>query len=86
MRLDSRAVTMLVPIGAESECTGCTRLMTFIPLGKEKWVIANVYVGRGKTRKWDRLEKWHPTCYRSAGKPYGDAPLRKAQISKRTSW
>lgn len=77
---------MLVPIGAEAECTRCGRLMTFRPPGKDTWIVANVYEGNGKFRRWDRVEKWHPQCYDENGRPYGEAPYRKAQISKSTSW
>jgi hypothetical protein len=86
METDSRAVTMTIPFGADSECTSCERLITFIPPGKGKWVVANVYEGKGKKRRWNRVENWHPECYEVRGLPYGEAVARKTTITKRTSW
>lgn len=84
--IDTRAVTMLVPIGVEADCAACDRLIKFVPPGKGKLIVANVYEGRGKRRHWSRVENWHPECYEGKGQPYGEAPVRKAQISSRTSW
>ena len=77
---------MVVPFGADDDCALCDDSMTWHPPGTEVWVVANVYEGRGEQRHWDRVEKWHPKCYDSKGRPYGEAPYRKAQISKSTSW
>lgn len=32
-------------------------------------VICNIYVGRGKRRRWDRVEHWHESCFDEAGQP-----------------
>ena len=83
-RLDSRAVTMVVPTYARGDCSKCKEKIIFTPPGKEHWVLANVYKGRGQKRKWDHLEHFHESCYSEAGLPYGLAPYKKTKIVRHT--
>lgn len=81
--LNTRAVTMVIPTHAQGDCSKCKGRIIFVPPGKEHWVLANVYKGRGQKRKWHHLEHFHSICYSEADEPYGPAVYKKTSQSQR---
>ena len=81
--LDTRAVTMVIPMHAAGNCAKCRGKIVFAPPGKDRWVLANIYHGRGAKRKWDRLEYFHSLCYTEANEPYGKAAYKKTRQGQR---
>lgn len=69
-RLGTRAVERPVIPGQQYDCSAeCGDKIKFRARERRKVIYANVYSGD----RWDRLECWHPSCYRKAGSPHGKA-------------
>jgi len=64
----SRAVSRLVEPGNWAECSLCEEVIKFRARERRVQVICNVYV----SNRWDRVEHFHPDCYKAAEAPYGD--------------
>lgn len=64
---DSRAVSRLVEPGNWAECVLCEEIVKFRARERRAQVICNVYVDN----QWDRVEHYHPDCYKAADEPYG---------------
>lgn len=83
----TRAVERVCFAGTSRECAHCGETVGFQARRRHHQVIANIYVkldarGRRRTLKagqyggqWDRVEHWHPECYREAGEPYGSTKV-----------
>ena len=65
---ESRAVVRLVEPGNWAECALCEEIVKFRARERRTQVICNVYVDG----KWDRVEHYHPDCYKAADSPYGE--------------
>jgi len=63
----SRAVTRTVDAGNSAYCAVCDELIKFRARIRADQIICNVYVAN----KWDRVEHFHPECYKKAKAPYG---------------
>ena len=63
----SRAVTRTVDAGNSAYCAVCEELIKFRARIRDEQIICNVYV----SNKWDRVEHYHPRCYKKAKSPYG---------------
>lgn len=67
-RLGTRAVERPAAPGQQHDCDGgCGEKIKFKARVRNKIIYANVYKGD----RWDRLECFHPACYRAAGNPHG---------------
>ena len=64
----SRAVSRLVEPGNWAECVLCEEIVKFRARERRTQVICNVYVDN----TWDRVEHYHPDCYKAADEPYGE--------------
>ena len=58
----SRAVTRTVDAGNSAYCAVCEELIKFRARIRADQIICNVYVNN----KWDRVEHYHPECYKKA--------------------
>jgi hypothetical protein len=65
---ESRAVSRLVEPGNSAECVLCEEVVKFRARERRTQVICNVYVDN----RWDRVEHYHPDCYKAADEPYGE--------------
>ena len=75
----SRAVTRTVDAGNSAYCAVCEELIKFRARIRADHIICNVYVNN----KWDRVEHYHPECYKKAKSPYGapaDCPATKSNL------
>ena len=63
----SRAVTRTVDAGNSAYCAVCEELIKFRARIRDEQIICDVYV----SNKWDRVEHYHPRCYKKAKSPYG---------------
>ena len=63
----SRACTRTVAAGNSAYCAVCEELIKFRARIRADQIICNVYAGN----KWDRVEHYHPDCYKKAKSPYG---------------
>lgn len=75
--LGTRAVAIKTTPGVYEWCAGCASQIRFQPWRgtRPHHICANVY----RRGTWDRVEHWHPTCYRQAGHPHGPILERSAQ-------
>lgn len=85
--ITTRAVERVCSAGERRDCAYCGDNIGFEAQKKNRQIIANVYVkpdvlGRCRTLKpgqyggrWDRVEHFHPRCYRELGEPYGEPEL-----------
>lgn len=64
---ESRAVVRLIEPGNNAYCAKCDELLKFRARLRLEQVICNVYV----KNKWDRVEHYHPECYKKLRSPYG---------------
>lgn len=67
-RWKSRAVSRTVDAGNSAYCAVCDELIKFRARIRAEQIICNVYV----KNQWDRVEHYHPECYKKADSPYGE--------------
>lgn len=73
MTATSRAVVR-ANLDLHQRCDNCG---TPLP-AKKPMLVCNVY----ENGTWQRVERWHPTCYTAAGEPYG-TPVTRLEHSDR---
>ena len=74
--LGTRAVMLPVEGGSNfQDCNHCDERIKFMSPASQKAsihlagvIICNVY----ENGKWDRIEQFHPDCYKEAGGPFGE--------------
>lgn len=63
----SRAVLRRIEAGNWVYCAHCDTLLKFRARESHEQIICNVY----DNGVWQRVEHYHPDCYKQAGEPYG---------------
>lgn len=68
IKKQSRAVVRLIEPGNEASCTKCGEPLKWRARKRLTQIICNVYKGR----RWNRVEYYHPKCYKALDEPYGE--------------
>jgi|SRR5665213_354663 len=90
---DSRAVVIKITDEEMDDCVRCTVSMTSDT--DKVWVVCNVYEDcciipvckrcLGVGRRWDRLDRYHESCYDLSDQPHGlpHEPRKKKRVPVR---
>jgi hypothetical protein len=76
--LGTRAVERIIVAGNMGLCTACGQAVKFRATHRLRQVICNVYV-KGR---WNRVEHFHPACYKQAGNPHGPVDTTQPNVKR----